>query len=191
MLRNIKSVAFLATCAALLAPVAASAEDKIPAYDKNDLTILDERGNCVLTKWDGLTGGCGGVTNVGNIIFFDFDSAALSAESKAKLDRLNTKLTNDSERILSANIVGYADEIGSDSYNQKLSERRAKAVHAYLEGLGYKNASVTDVRALGSRSAAGKCPTTMKRKERIACLWEDRRVEIELEYLNRFRRVIR
>lgn len=194
MLHTIKKLALVATCAAVLAPAAASAgmgfANKIPAFDKNDLTILDQRGNCVLTKWDGAVGGCGSVANMGNIIFFDFDSARLSAESKEKLNRLYSKLSDESEGILSANIVGYADEIGADSYNQRLSERRAKAVHAHLQGLGYQDAEVTEVRALGERSSAGKCDG-LARKERISCLWQDRRVEVELEYLNRYRRIIR
>lgn len=197
MLHTVKKLALGIVCAAAMIP-AAHAEldwDKIPAFDKNDLTILDERGNCVLTKWDAMGGNyCGESTvgSMGNIIFFDFDSSALSAESKAKLDRLYARLTNDSEQILRANIVGYADEIGTDSYNQRLSERRASAVNNYLTGLGYQNSEVTDVRALGERSSAGKCPTTMSRKARIACLWQDRRVEIELEFLNRYeRRIVR
>lgn len=192
MLRTFK-IAAIATVA-LMAPFGAMAqfENKIPAFDQNGLTILDQRENCVLTKWDGVGGECGGTaSNMWRTIFFAFDSADLSEESKTKLDRLYGRLTDSSQGIISAKIVGYADEIGTNGYNQKLSEKRANAVNGYLKNLGYEASEVTEVRALGERSSAGKCPTTMSRKERIACLWEDRRVEVELEYLNRYRRILR
>lgn len=193
MLRTLKTATIAAACAIALAPSAfAQNTNKIPAFDQNTLTVLDERGNCVLTKWDGMGGECGtGADTAWNIIYFAFDSAALSAQSKEKLNAFYDKVTDESSNVLRANIVGYADEIGTDAYNYKLSERRANAVHNYLVGMGYEDSNVTEVRALGSRSSAGKCPTTMKRKERIECLWEDRRVEIELEYLNKYRRIVR
>lgn len=193
MLRTLKTATLAAACAIVMAPAAfAQMADKIPAYDQNTLTVLDERGNCVLTKWDGMGGECGSTADTAwRTIYFGFDSAVLTQQSKDKLNTLYSKLTDESESILRANIVGYADEIGTDAYNTKLSERRADAVHNYLVKLGYEDSNVTEIRALGSRSSAGKCPTTMKRKARIECLWEDRRVEIELEYLNKYRRVIR
>lgn len=194
MLRTFKTAALAVTCAILMAPVAAYAGDtngKIPAFDQNTMTINDQNGNCVLTKWDGVAGECGGAANMGRVIFFGFDSAKLTAESKAKLDRLYTQLTDESQRITRANIVGYADSIGTEDYNTKLSQKRANNVHKYLQDLGYTDSNVTDVRALGERSSEGKCPKTLKRKERIACLWEDRRVEIELEYLTNGHRILR
>lgn len=193
MLRTLKIATIAAACAIAMAPSAfAQTGGKIPAYDHNTLTVLDQRGNCVLTKWDGLGGECGGAADSAwRTIYFGFDSAVLTQQSKEKLNTLYRKLTDESEGIIRANIVGYADEIGTKDYNYKLSERRANAVHQHLLSLGYKDSNVTDVRALGSRSSAGKCPTTLARKDRIECLWEDRRVEIELEYLNKYRRIVR
>lgn len=192
MLRTLKTATIAAACALAMAPSAfAQMEAKIPAYDQNTLTVLDERGNCVLTKWDGMGGECGvGADSAWRTIYFAFDSAVLTQQSKEKLNTLYSKLTDESEGILRANIVGYADEIGTDDYNYKLSQRRANAVHKYLLDLGYSDSNVTEIRALGSRPDT-QCPTTMSRKERIACLWEDRRVEIELEYLNKYRPILR
>lgn len=196
MLRTLKSITLAAACAvAMTSSASAQSDAKIPAFDHNSLTVIDARGNCVLTKWDGMDAQCGAggsvdttVDTAWRTIYFGFDSAVLTPESKDKLDRLHAKLTDKSLSIQRANIVGYADEIGTDDYNYKLSQRRADAVHNYLKDLGYQDSGVTEIRALGSRSSAGKCPTTMKRKDRIACLWEDRRVEIELEYLEKFER---
>ncbi|MCH2548279.1 MAG: OmpA family protein [Alphaproteobacteria bacterium] len=194
MLRMIKTATLAASIAAVMTAGATAHmgnNNKIPAFDQNSLTVLDERGNCVLTKWDGMGNECGGKTDKAwRTVYFAFDSAVLRPESKEKLDRLYAKLNDESQNILRANIVGYADEIGTNDYNYKLSQRRADAVHGYLKGRGYQNADVTEIRALGERPD-NNCPTTMKRKARIACLWEDRRVEIELEYLNKYRPIMR
>lgn len=194
MLRTLKTATIAAACAIAMAPSAfAHMENngKIPAFDQNTLTILDERGNCVLTKWDGMGGECGaGEGTAWNIVYFGFDSAVLTAQAKEKLNALYSKVTDESSNVLRANIVGYTDEIGTNEYNYKLSERRANAVHQYLVNMGYEDSQVTEIRALGERPDT-QCPTTMSRKDRIACLWEDRRVEIELEYLNTYRPIQR
>ncbi|MFA6634290.1 MAG: OmpA family protein, partial [Bacteroidales bacterium] len=65
-----------------------------------------------------------------NNIFFEFDSIALSSESRTVLDNL-IKLMNDNPDI-KIEISGHTDNIGSAAYNQKLSEARAKAVVDYL-----------------------------------------------------------
>jgi len=65
-----------------------------------------------------------------NNIFFDFNKAILRPESVAELDRL-TKLMNDTP-TLKIEISGHTDNVGTVSYNQKLSGERAKAVVSYL-----------------------------------------------------------
>lgn len=209
MFLTFKKATLAAACVVAMAQPVFAADDKNPAYDQNSLTVNDVRGNCVITQWMGMDGVCGGEpvqevaepapvaapvpaqndlasnSNLWRIIYFDFDSAALTAESKEKLSNLYKLLVDESQQVLRANIVGYTDEIGTNNYNAKLSEERAQAVHAHLQGLGYQDSNVTAVRALGERSSADRCPTTQKRKERIECLWEDRRVEIELEYQNK------
>jgi len=65
-----------------------------------------------------------------NNIFFDYDQATLRLESTAELTRLvNVMKDNPSINI---EISGHTDNKGSDAYNQKLSENRAKAVVDYL-----------------------------------------------------------
>ncbi|MCS7004881.1 MAG: OmpA family protein [Cytophagales bacterium] len=63
-------------------------------------------------------------------IFFDTDKATLRPESKYELDRL-IKLLVENPR-LKIEISGHTDNQGNAAYNQKLSERRAKAVVDYL-----------------------------------------------------------
>ena len=61
---------------------------------------------------------------------FDFDQSTLKPQGKAALDQLLGQLKGmDLEVIVT---VGHTDAVGSDAYNQKLSQRRAEAVKAYL-----------------------------------------------------------
>ena len=61
---------------------------------------------------------------------FAFNSDKLTPMSRGILDKQVTKIkANPSMKV---KVVGHTDEIGSDAYNQKLSERRAKAVMDYF-----------------------------------------------------------
>ncbi len=63
---------------------------------------------------------------------FGFDSASLSSDGQAQLDILTAKLNNQSS-IKQIEIVGHTDSIGSEDYNQSLSEQRAETVKRYLQ----------------------------------------------------------
>ncbi len=63
-------------------------------------------------------------------IFFDFDKDELKPESRSSLIRLLQFLKeNPQEKIL---ITGHTDNVGSVSYNQNLSQRRAESVRQFL-----------------------------------------------------------
>jgi len=55
-------------------------------------------------------------------------------EGKAKLDKLSGDIKGIKLEVIIA--VGHADRFGTDAYNQKLSEKRAEAVKAYLVSKG-------------------------------------------------------
>lgn len=61
---------------------------------------------------------------------FDFDKSAVKKEGAAALDSLLNKLQGTNTEVLVT--VGYTDSVGGAAYNQKLSQRRAEAVKAYL-----------------------------------------------------------
>lgn len=63
-------------------------------------------------------------------LFFDTDSSTLKPESIVELNRLVDFLTYN--KTLLIEIGGHTDNQGIDSYNQSLSEKRAKAVVDYL-----------------------------------------------------------
>ena len=65
---------------------------------------------------------------------FDFDKSVIKPEAKASLDSLIGKIKTLTLEVVIA--VGHTDAIGTEAYNQKLSERRANAVRAYLVSKG-------------------------------------------------------
>ncbi len=67
-------------------------------------------------------------------VLFAFDKATIREEFKEPLDNLAQVLLNHPD--VHIRIEGHTDSIGSEAYNQKLSERRAGAVFSLLEGRG-------------------------------------------------------
>src|SRR6185436_2698622 len=63
---------------------------------------------------------------------FDFDKAVLKPEGKAALDSEVIDKLKDVSKLELVLVTGHTDRIGSQAYNQKLSERRANAVRDYL-----------------------------------------------------------
>jgi OOP family OmpA-OmpF porin len=102
--------------------------------------------------------------------FFDFDKAVLKPEGKAKLDDLVSKIKDINLEVIIA--VGHTDSVGTVSYNQRLSVRRAEAVKAYLVSRGIeRNRVYTEGKGesqpvADNRTAAGRA--------------KNRRVEIEV-----------
>jgi OOP family OmpA-OmpF porin len=66
--------------------------------------------------------------------FFDFDKSTLKPDGKARLDTLAARLADSAVEVVVA--VGHADAIGPATYNQRLSERRARAMVDYLREKG-------------------------------------------------------
>lgn len=76
-------------------------------------------------------------------IFFEFDKTELLPESYVELNKIvDFMIENNINRI---EISGHTDSEGSDSYNQKLSEGRAKAVVDYLVSRGVHPVSMEAV----------------------------------------------
>jgi len=102
--------------------------------------------------------------------FFDFDKSVLKAEGKARLKDLVEKIKSISLEVVIA--VGHTDSVGTDAYNQKLSERRAEAVKAYLVSLGvpksriYTEGKGESMPAADNKTAQGRA--------------KNRRVEVEV-----------
>jgi outer membrane protein OmpA-like peptidoglycan-associated protein len=75
------------------------------------------------------------VMNLGSdYLKFEFDKAELQPEDRELLSRIAGILLTSKDYTVSVN--GHTDDVGTHEYNQKLSERRAQAVHDYLVGAG-------------------------------------------------------
>lgn len=110
---------------------------------------------------------------------FDFDKAVLRPEGRTKLDDLAAKSKAVKLEVILA--VGHTDRMGSDSYNQKLSERRAAAVKTYLVSKGVEaNRVYTEGKGEKQPVTGMKCDNVKGRKALIDCLQPDRRVEVEV-----------
>ena len=110
---------------------------------------------------------------------FDFNKATLRPEGKAKLDELTTKIKDIKLEVIIA--VGHADRIGTDAYNQALSEKRAAAVKEYLVAKGME-ANRVYTEGKGKKQPVTKPDQCKgpKSKKVIDCLQPDRRVDIEV-----------
>lgn len=77
---------------------------------------------------------------IGDKVYFEYDSSALSDESKATLAAQAAFLkANPSVRIT---VEGHCDERGTREYNLALGERRASAARDYLVAQGINNARI-------------------------------------------------
>ena len=73
---------------------------------------------------------------------FDFDSAELTDEAKSNLDKVAAYL---SDTDIKVEVGGHTDNMGSEEYNNALSQRRAESVISYLVGKGIDKARLTAV----------------------------------------------
>ena len=116
-------------------------------------------------------------------VLFEFNKADLLPGGQQKLDDLakNAQGANVEKVVL----TGHADRIGSEEYNQELSEKRAKAVADYLAQKGV-DSSRLQVEGKGESQpiTGNECSKlgaeSNKNQKLIACLQPDRRVEAEL-----------
>jgi len=67
-------------------------------------------------------------------VLFAFNKSDLTPSAQSQLDSFIPKLQ--SADVVSIKVIGHTDSVGSDAYNQALSERRASSVAAYLLGMG-------------------------------------------------------
>lgn len=120
--------------------------------------------------------------NAEKSVYFEFDSAALSA---AEMQHLNgmAQILKTAEDVQRVDIVGHADRMGSNSYNRTLSEKRASSVEHYLNQQGYRNTRVTNTSGIGETAPITQCDASQPRSMQIACLRPDRRVDIAVRYI--------
>lgn len=120
------------------------------------------------------------VVNLASTGFFEFNKATLTNEAKSTLDTEVVAKLKELGQIRYINVNGHADRLGSAQYNQKLSERRADAVRAYLISKG-ADASHVETFGFGKTTPVKSCPDQKDRKALIECLAPNRRVVVEIQ----------
>ena len=121
---------------------------------------------------------------------FGFDKDVLRAEAQDNLKVLAQRLGQ--TNVQSVRIEGHTDFMGSEKYNQALSERRANVVANYLVsngvpasktsavGLGESQAQMTQVCEAEVAKLGAKASKAKKREALIACIEPDRRVDVKI-----------
>lgn len=129
----------------------------------------------------------------GSNFLFGFDKDKLRPEAIETLNQLVARVNG--TNVQAVRVEGHTDFMGTEQYNQALSERRATAVANYLVsqgvpaervsavGLGESQARMTEscqaeVAKLGNRVSRAK-----KRAALIACIEPDRRVDVQIRSL--------
>jgi peptidoglycan-associated lipoprotein len=74
------------------------------------------------------------IVNVGDRVFFEFDSSELTVDAQATLDAQAAWLLQYSDTDIT--IEGHTDERGTREYNLALGDKRAFAVYSYLAQAG-------------------------------------------------------
>ncbi len=112
---------------------------------------------------------------------FDFDKAILKPEGQAVLDREIVSRIKEVQKLELVLVTGHTDRLGSQQYNQKLSERRAAAVAAYLASKGVAKDKIETLGMGKTQPVPGVVCEQKNRKALIACLQPHRRVEVEVK----------
>jgi OOP family OmpA-OmpF porin len=103
---------------------------------------------------------------------FDFDKAVLKDQGKAELRNMAEYIQGKGITVKDIDVVGHTDSMGSEEYNQGLSERRAMAVNDFLVSAGVP-ADIIDVSGRGESEPVASNDTEEGRAK-------NRRVEIHV-----------
>ena len=122
--------------------------------------------------------------NLSSDVLFEFDKAVLRPEGRAKLDELATRLAD--ARVDRIDVVGHADRIGKEQYNEELSQRRAEAVREYLAQTARVDQGQVQAEGRGESDpvTGDQCrnmgPERKSNRKLVDCLQPDRRVDVEV-----------
>ena len=112
-------------------------------------------------------------------VLFDFDKAVLKPEGKAAIDSQVVGNLAQIKKLEVVLVTGHTDRLGSDAYNQKLSQQRADSVRDYLVSKGVDRAKIETI-GMGEKQPVVQCDQK-NMKELIACLQPNRRVDVQVK----------
>lgn len=113
---------------------------------------------------------------------FGFNSATLSKGGAAEIDKQIIAKLPEVGKVSFVLVTGHTDRLGSHEYNQKLSEKRADAVKAYLVKKGMKAEMIETMGAGKTQPVPGvSCKDDLPHAKLIECLAPNRRVVVEIK----------
>lgn len=119
-----------------------------------------------------------GTVELATNALFKFNKSSESAllpKSKQALDEFIAQAKQ--AKVEKMELIGHADKIGSDAYNQKLGLARAETVKKYLEKQGVE--ADIQVSSKGKSESTTECKDGKVNEALKACLQPDRRVEVK------------
>ena len=123
---------------------------------------------------------CDAAVTFQNEEVFAFSKSELAQAAKARLDRDVLAKLAGCASVEAVVIEGHTDRMGSQQYNQKLSERRAESVKAYLVSKGVDRDRIETL-GMGKTVPAKFCPDIKGRSELISCLAPNRRAIVSIK----------
>jgi outer membrane protein OmpA-like peptidoglycan-associated protein len=165
-------------------------------HDSEDQIVHNTWGTCVRSRWDVNGDPCAPpavvvyqpppaprtiIAEADRTVYFPFNVASLTPDSQQKLSELAQRINSASD-IQSAQVIGYADRIGTTSYNEALSKKRAETVRDYLIGHNVITQQETMTRWVGKSESNTQCPGKLTHEQLTQCLSPDRKASVELKY---------
>lgn len=121
---------------------------------------------------------CDFTTTLSSDQTFAFNKSALSDGARKHIDDETLSKLANCAKVDIVLITGHTDKLGTHPYNQKLSEKRADAVAAYLKSKGVT--ADIDTLGAGKTQSIKACDDKLPRTQLIECLAPNRRVVIEV-----------
>jgi OOP family OmpA-OmpF porin len=110
---------------------------------------------------------------------FDFNQSTIRPSGRIGLDSFISKINE--MKPESITVIGHTDRLGTDSYNQQLSEQRAQAVKDYMVSMGVPAESIQAIGKGETQPAANSSTCDdVKADQLISCLQPNRRVEAQV-----------
>ena len=161
-LKKVAGISVAALMAVMMATTAQAAENGKYVQDSAGKAVKNSAGECVKAQFGSMPEGCEAAPTpppapkpapapapkpapiqkmtMSADANFDFDKAVLKPAGQASLDQFMAGLAG--SKVSGISVVGHTDSVGTDAYNQKLSERRAGAVANYLVSKGVPAAAI-------------------------------------------------
>lgn len=125
------------------APVAVAAAAPAAPADSDGDGVIDANDRCPATPAGERVGPQGCSCDVTAQLQFAFDSAELTPEDRAILDRVAARLGE--LQFVGGEVAGHTDSVGDEAYNLELSKRRAQSALDYLASQGVAPGRMTSV----------------------------------------------